>query len=156
MKIILLMKTINIKTILIASAGGHKYELLKILKNLKFTDSYFLTFRIGNFDSKNDIFLIHPSRNFFKIIFNFFQSFYYLLKIRPKLIISTGADVTLFTFVLGKIFFRTHNIYIESFCTDKYSITGKISYYFSDLFLIHHKNQTKFYPKAHLTNGGIL
>ena len=147
---------VNDKVFLIASAGGHKYELLNITKNFVFKDKIFLTFKSYDSNNQSELYLVHPKRQLHRIIFNFFQSFYYLLKLRPKIIISTGADVALFTLILGKFFFRTNNIFIESFCTNSYSITGKISYYFSDLFIVHHREQLKFYPNAIITNGGIL
>ena len=147
---------INERTFLISSAGGHKYELFKVLSNFNFTDKYFLTFKSGTSKKDADIFLIHPKRKIINTIINFFQSLYFLIKFRPKIIFSTGADVALFTLLLGKVILNSKIIYIESFCTNSYSITGKIAYFFSDLFIVHHLEQLRYYPKARLTNGGIL
>jgi len=147
---------INQRTFLISSAGGHKYELFKVLSNFNFTDKYFLTFKSGASKNEGDIYLIHPNRKIINTILNLFQSFYFLIKFRPKIIFSTGADVALFTLLLGKFILNAKIIYIESFCTNTYSITGKIAYFFSDLFIVHHLEQLKYYPKAKVTNGGIL
>ena len=85
---------------------------------------------------------------------NFYQSFKILFKERPKLIISTGADVCLGTIILGKLFFKTRLIFIESAANVVTpTLTGRISYFFSDLFIIQHKDLIKYYPKAKLSKG---
>ena len=60
-------------------------------------------------------------------------------------------------YLLGKLFFRAHVIFIESSANIlKPSLTGRISYFFSDLFIIQFKELLKFYPKAKLSKGFLV
>ena len=148
---------IKSKTCLIYSPGGHYTELRKSLNGIYFKNNYHVTFYPQIPDKSRRYYITHPRRNFFRTILNFFQSLKILLKEKPKLIISTGADVTLGTIILGKLFFRTHVIFIEiSANVLKPSLTGRISYFFSDLFIIQFKELLKFYPKAKLSKGFLV
>ena len=142
------------KTCLIYSPGGHYNELKKSLTGIHFKKKYDVTFKVNSKKKSNDYNIMHTRRNFFRIIINFYQSFKILLKEKPKLIISTGADVCLGTIILGKLFFKTHVIFIESAANVVTpTLTGRISYFFSDLFIIQHKDLIKYYPKAKLSKG---
>ena len=145
---------IKSKTCLIYSPGGHYNELIKSISGINFKNKYNVTFQTNLRKKTKNYLIIHPRRNFFRTIINFYQSFKILLKERPKLIISTGADVCLGTIILGKLFFKTRLIFIESAANVVTpTLTGRISYFFSDLFIIQHKDLIKYYPKAKLSKG---
>ena len=145
---------IKSKTCLIYSPGGHFSELQKSLVGIYFKKKYHVTFSTSTARKSKKYYITHTQRNFFRIILNFFQSFRILLKEKPKLIISTGADVTLGTIILGKLFFSARIIFIESGGNvTKPTLTGRVSYYFADLFIIQYKELLKFYPKAKLSKG---
>ena len=145
---------IKSKTCLIYSPGGHYNELIKSLNGINLKKKYNITFKTNSKKKPKIYFITHPRKNFFRTIINFYQSFKILLKEKPKLIISTGADVCLATIILGKSFFKTHVIFIESAANVVTpTLTGRISYFFSDLFIIQHKDLFKYYPKAKLSKG---
>lgn len=148
---------LNSKTCLIYSPGGHFFELQKCIEGLILTNCYHVTFESKrNTKIKNLYVIEHPNKSIIKTIINLFQSIRILIKEKPKFIITTGADVAVPTFLVGKILFNTKNIFIESIGNfDRPTLTGRICYYFSDIFLIQFKKLKKIYPKAILAKGLI-
>ncbi len=56
---------------------------------------------------------------------------------RPSILFSTGSEIAVPAFYIGKIFFRTKLIFMESLARVKdYSYTGKLLYPIVDLFLV--------------------
>jgi beta-1,4-N-acetylglucosaminyltransferase len=151
--------SVNAKVCLAYSAGGHYAELKKAIESIVFTNSYHITFDTGhlsNRDGHRRIFLVHPRKKIFRTVVNFLQSFWYLLKERPGIIISTGADVTLGTIIIGKVVFRCKVIFVESAGDLSPTLTGRIAYKFSDLFIIQWPEQQRYYPNAVQSKGLLL
>jgi len=147
---------INYKTCLVYSPGGHSIELKKSIKGIKFKNSYDVTFNSGKVYKNKVYFITHPRKKIIRFVVNFFESFLILLKERPKIIISTGADVAVATLILGKIFFKSKTIFIESVGNyDKPTLSGRLCYNFCDLFIIQFTKLKKIYPKSILANSII-
>lgn len=147
------------KTCLVYSAGGHYAELIKALDGITFTDVYHVTFQTERFnedDSVERFFLTHPRKKVGRTLINTIQAFWLLLQQRPKIIISTGADVTVPTIILGKLLFRCKVVFIESAGDITPTLTGRIVYRFCDLFIVQWPDQLKAYPKAVLSKGILL
>lgn len=71
-----------------------------------------------------------------------------LRKEKPDLIISSGAAVAVPFFYLGKLF-GAKLVYIEVFDRiDASTISGKMCYPISDLFIVEWEEMKKIYPKA--------
>ena len=96
----------------------------------------------------------HFSNNFYKkilailfLIIGFFQSFYYLLKLRPKICISFGSYATFIpTFIL--VFFRWFGI-TKIFLHEQNSVMGRVNIFFSpfsDKIFLNYKNTKKINP----------
>ncbi len=143
-----------------SSAGGHLAEALQIVSELKNHEIFFFTFYVNHIKRSLKKYLVYftfnPRRNplvYFRIIL---KSFLVLLKERPKIIISTGAGVTIPISILGKLLFRSKLIYTEcSAQVFKPAITGKILYPFADLFFVQWKYLLKYYGKK-AQYGGLL
>ena len=72
-----------------------------------------------------------------------------LKKEKPSVIISSGAAVAVPFFWIGKLFFKTKNIYIEVFDRiDKPTLTGKLVYLVTDKFIVQWEEMKKVYKKA--------
>ena len=129
----------EVKICITCSSGGHLTEALKATQDLR-GDKFFVTFwdpRVETLLKRYRYYLItHPKRNPFLLVKNCFDAIRVLLKEKPNLIISTGADVTVCLCILGKLLGRKL-IYIES-GGNVYtpSLTGRILYPFADLFII--------------------
>ena len=140
------------------SGGGHYLEAMKacslILNQPKY-DVFFITYkRLGGEPFlKRTHFVKHPAHGFFlkrlfQLILNFFGSLAVYIKERPDVIISTGADVTLPSMVIAKIFGKKL-IFIESGANvTKPSMTGKLIYHLSDIFIVQWEELKVHYPKA--------
>lgn len=152
----------NIKIGLVSSKGGHLVELLQLKDWYKSYDHFWITFagKDTEYYLKKEKKVVHAyfpeSRNMINLLKNTFLAFKIFLKEKPTVLISCGAGIAIPFFIIGKIFFRIRLIYIESYDFISYpSMTGKILYRFSDLFLVQHKIQKKWYPNAKYT-GSLL
>ena len=105
------------KIVGISSAGGHLLELMKSIPNSYENEVIYITFKNGltidTLKNKSHFFIIDPHISKFKYVINFLQSLFLFIKIRPKVIISTGAGIAI-PFVLIGSFFKTKIIFIET------------------------------------------
>jgi UDP-N-acetylglucosamine:LPS N-acetylglucosamine transferase len=89
-------------------------------------------------------FLSYP----FKLLFNCFKSLYYFLKIRPKVIVTTGTHTAGPMCCIAHIF-KKKVIYIETFANvNTKTATGKLVYKFADLFVVQWPQMLEVYPNA--------
>ncbi|MEM4662840.1 MAG: PssD/Cps14F family polysaccharide biosynthesis glycosyltransferase [Candidatus Diapherotrites archaeon] len=137
---------------LAASAGGHLTELLQIKEAWKNYPHFYVSDKRPNaidLSKKEKVyFVVCPRRNPLKLFVNVMQSLYILLKERPNVVISTGADTAVPICILAKIFLKKV-VFIESFCRiNDVSLSAKIMYHFADLFLVQWPENKKFFPKA--------
>ncbi len=140
------------KVCVISSAGGHLTEVLRLKEAFENCEKYFVTF--DRVDAKDKLkgekvyYISDPKRNPLKFLKNFFESISIFLKEKPDLIISTGAGMAIPTIIIAKLF-RKKVIYIESMAAVyRPSFSGRIAYYFSNLFFIQWKHLKKYYKKA--------
>jgi UDP-N-acetylglucosamine:LPS N-acetylglucosamine transferase len=149
------------KICIACSAGGHLTEALQLLPILKKYKFFIFTYFIKGYQSDIRKYKVYycknPGRNFLKILKLFLLSYTILLKEKPNVIISTGAGVAIPICVLGKLFFKCKLIFIESF-TRVYqpTITGKILYWFSDLFIVQWKYLLRYYGKKAIYGGFLF
>jgi beta-1,4-N-acetylglucosaminyltransferase len=144
------------KICIACSGGGHLGELLQIKKVYSKHNHYYVTFRRTDTEKikAKKYFIERPARNPMKTLINFVQSAHILIKEKPSMVISNGADVAVFTCILAKILGKKV-IYIEPLARPHdLSLSGKIIYPFSDLFIVQWTDHAKKYPKA--IYGGFI
>ena len=145
-----------------ASSGGHLEEISKLTA---LTEQYeiFLVTEKGGFVELNFCSTVYHLNQInrkeilftFKLIVNFLQSLYIIIKEKPYSIISTGALATFPICLLGKLLGR-RVIYIESFARiSTASVTGRLMYKIADLFIVQWEELLEIYPKA-IYGGGIF
>ncbi|MBB1071735.1 polysaccharide biosynthesis protein [Limosilactobacillus reuteri] len=149
------------KILFTASSGGHLSELTQLKKIILNNTSFLLTEKSEELSDSyiyQRVFYTNPinrKEKFFiiKFIKLFFKSMILYLKVKPDIVISTGALATVPICLISKMF-NKKIIYIESFARiyDP-SLTGKIMYRFADVFIIQWKELKKFYPKAKYFGG---
>lgn len=147
------------KILFTCSSGGHLEELLQLKKVIKENDSYLLTENNQKKDLpfKNVICVHQINRkekffilNFLKLIIKSIDIYH---QIRPEVIVSTGALVTVPISIIAKIF-HCKVVYIESFARIyNPSLTGKIMYKFADIFIVQWPELLKIFPKAKYFGG---
>ena len=148
------------KVCLVGSSGGHLTHLYLLKPFWEEKERFWVTF--GKDDAKSILedekmyeCYFPTNRNIKNLIKNTFLAIKIIRKEKPKLIISSGAGVAVPFFYIGKIF-GARTIFIEVFDRiDKPTITGKLVYPVSDIFVVQWEEMKKVYPKA-INLGGIF
>ncbi len=147
------------KVLFISSTGGHLSEMMKLSSMFEKYDHYIITEKTkSNMTLKDKYpgkvkYLVYGTKAHlltypFKLIYNSFKSLFLYFKIRPKVIITTGAHTAGPMCCVGKIF-GSKIIYIETLANSKSkTITGRLIYLFADLFIVQWESMLKLYPKA--------
>lgn len=147
------------KMCITCSAGGHWVEAERAASLLD-CDRYYVTYYSARLEEerreKRVYFVAHCSRRRpLLILVNAWQSLRILLRERPDVILSTGADVTVPTCLLGKLL-GARLIHLESAGNVRTpSLTGRLVYPFADLFLVQWEPLKKHFPRA-IVGGPLL
>ena len=146
------------KICFITSSGGHLTHLIQLNEWWKDKERFWVTFEKEDSksilkDEKKYWCYFPTNRNIKNLIKNTFLAVKILFKEKPDLIVSTGAAPAIPFFYLGKLF-GAKVIYIEVYDRiEKPTITGKVVYPISDLFVLQWEEQKKFYPKGKVLEG---
>ena len=148
------------KVCLVGSSGGHLTHLYLLKPFWEERERFWVTF--GKEDAKSILedekmyaCFFPTNRNIKNLIKNTFLAIKIIKKEKPKLIISSGAGAAVPFFYIGKIF-GAKTIFIEVFDRiDKPTITGKLVYPVTDIFIVQWEEMKKVYPKA-INLGGIF
>ena len=148
------------KTVLyISSTGGHLEELMQLKPLFQKYDYRIITEKDKaneklkeEYGEKLDFLPYGTRAKIFSYIFKYLwlciKTIYLYIKIRPKVIITTGTHTAGPMCYLGKIF-GSKIIYIETFAnTNKKTATGRLIYPIADLFIVQWEEMLKIYPKA--------
>lgn len=88
------------------------------------------------------------NRNLVNLVRNIWLAFRILRREKPDLILSSGAAVAVPFFWLGKLF-RAKTVFVEVFDRmDRPTLTGRLIYPVSDVFIVQWEEMKRFYPKA--------
>lgn len=147
------------KFMLVASAGGHLAELQK-LALANHPDSIIITEKTDSINNPNYKYLRYGTRSkifVYPFIFmsNFMRAMYYLLRYRPKYLISTGAHSCVPFFLFAKIILpRIKTIYIESFAkVNSPSMTYNFIKHNCDVVIVQHQELLDIYPNSIFLGG---
>lgn len=147
------------KVLFIASAGGHLNELMQLEPMFQNYDFYLITEKIKSNMSlkkkygKKVSFLVFGSKDHmltypFKFLYNCIKTVFLFIKIRPKVVVTTGTHTAVPMCYLAKLFGRKV-IFIETFAnsTTK-TLSGKLVYPIADLFIVQWESMLELYPNA--------
>lgn len=153
------------KVLFISSTGGHLNELMQLKSLFKKYDYHIITERDKVTEGLKEeygekiTYLPYGTRaKIFSYIFKYsylcLKSIYLYFKIKPKYIVTTGTHTVVPICYLGKLF-GSKIIFIETFASiNKKTLSGKMIYPISDLFIVQWEEMKKLYPKAVL--GGSI
>ena len=141
---------------LVASHGGHLSELFDMLR-YEPERMLLLTYDSTRTRTIPGVLRVENiGRNPWRLLTTFLLGFFALVQSRPKLVISTGAEVAIPVLLAARLL-RIPTIYIET-CTrvNRPTITGRIVYPLSTLFLVQSEGMlSRFGPQA-LYRGGLV
>ena len=141
----------------LSSCGGHLVQILKISKYINEKNCVFIVNDRIDFDPQmknKTVRITHATRNWKQII-NIIEAFYFILKLRPKILLSTGAAPAVPFSLVAKLI-GTKVIFVESLSrVTKPSLTGRIMYYIADEFYVQWPRLKKIFPSA-LYFGNLL
>jgi beta-1,4-N-acetylglucosaminyltransferase len=130
------------KLLLVSSHGGHLSELERLLPAFEGYPRAWATYIAQRTQklaqSSSETFWLFPNigTNPLRLLAALFWAWKVLRIERPKVIISTGAEIALPFFYLGKLF-GARLIFIESWTrVDQPTRTGRLVYPITDLFLV--------------------
>jgi len=151
------------KILVILGGGGHTVQMLRLVEKLG--NNFIYGYVVGYDDQlsekgikiKGEIYHIYDLRDKkdkslilvgFKLVPSLLSSFFVLRKSKPNMIVGCGPGLCIPIIFLAK-FFGVKTIFIESWVrSKKKSITGKILYYFSDLFFVQWPDLRRIYKRA--------
>lgn len=148
----------NKKIGLICSHGGHFTEMLQLREAFEGYPTFLLTYmEKATLNRENAYYIKNIGRGPFALIVGIIKILSILLKERPDILFSTGSEIAIPAFFLGKFLFRTKLIYLECSAQVFYpSWTGRFVYPITDLFLVQWEPLLKRYgPKAKYVGGLI-
>lgn len=145
--------TENRKVCLVCSGGGHLAQLYLLKPVWEELERFWVTFDQDDTRSllsgERIYHCFHPTNRSLKaLVKNTFLAFRVIRRERPDLIISTGAAVAVPFFYVGKLF-GAKLVFVEVF--DRISsstVTGKMVYGITDLFIVQWEEMKQVYPKA--------
>ncbi len=148
------------KVCMVGSSGGHLAHLNMLKSFWKKQDRFWVTFDKRDANSllkKEKVYhCAYPTnRNFKNLVKNTVLAFKVLLKEKPDLLISSGAAVAVPFFYVAKLMGKKL-VYIEVYDRiDTSTLTGKLVYPITDVFIVQWPEMVKVYPKA-IYLGGIF
>lgn len=93
-------------------------------------------------------FVAHSERDW-KILINLWNAFKILRVERPRVILSTGAGIVVPFALVGRVFFGTKVIFIETITrVSKPSLTGRIMYRLAHDFYYQWEALGRYFPKG--------
>ncbi|MDH2443054.1 UDP-N-acetylglucosamine--LPS N-acetylglucosamine transferase [Amnibacterium sp. CER49] len=141
------------KILLVASTGGHLAQLLTMREWWSQHERHWVTFQkpdaIAALEDEAVTWAHHPvTRNLPNAMRNLGLAVTTLRRLRPDVVVSTGAGVSLPFFVVARLL-RIHTVYLEVFDRiDSPTLTGRLSYPISDAMCGQWPQQRAIYPEA--------
>jgi UDP-N-acetylglucosamine:LPS N-acetylglucosamine transferase len=143
------------RVLLVSSSGGHLLQLHRLGDWWRKHERLWVTFdtadAVSMLEGEDTVWAFRPTtRNLRNLIRNTALAWRTLRTFRPDVVVSTGAGVAFPFFLLARLR-RTKTVYIEVYDRIELpTLTGRLCYRFSDLFLLQWEEQRRFYPKGTL------
>ncbi len=141
------------KILCVASTGGHLAQLAELRRYWHDADVHWVTFEKPDAADRcagdPTTWAYHPTtRNVPNAARNLRLAMRVMRQVRPDVVISTGAGVAVPFFLAARLF-RVPTVYLEVY--DRVSmptLTGRLCYPISDLFLLQWPEQRANYPRG--------
>ena len=147
------------KVLFISSTGGHLSELMQLKKIFNRYDYHIITekndttLKLKNEYGDRIDYLVYGARNYmlsymFKFPYNILKSLFLYFKIKPEVVVTTGAHTAVPMCYIAKLF-KKKIIFIETFArVESKSMSGNMINKIADVFLVQHEEMTKVYDNS--------
>lgn len=140
-------KNKSIKVAVVCSPGGHFEQALSVFDAFRDCEVFIVTYNFPTLETFEypGVERLYQIRYFGDSIIQIFATllfscFTYMrifLKERPQVIFSTGSEIAIPAFYIGKFIFGLKLIYLETVVrTERPTIAARVLYWISDLFLV--------------------
>jgi UDP-N-acetylglucosamine:LPS N-acetylglucosamine transferase len=148
------------KLALVCSPGGHLTEMMMLSPAFEGHEHFLVVARSPRTESlasRECMYLIPDvGTNLWLMALAFLQAFRILIKERPDVVVSTGAEVAIPFSWLGKLL-GARVVYVESWCRiHTRSGTGPLVYPVADLFLVQWPGLLEEYGPKACYRGGLV
>lgn len=141
----------HVKICIVSSCGGHLTEV----RALRSTYEHYEHFYVLNdkIDLPADMkgrteFIVHAERDW-KVIINFVEAFFTLLRSRPTVILSSGAGPAVPFAIVGRYLFGAKVIYLETITSvTRASLTGRIMARIAHRFFYQWESLRPIFPRG--------
>lgn len=143
------------RVLLVSSSGGHLLQLHRLEDWWSKHERLWVTFdtadAVSLLEEEDAIWAYRPTtRNLRNLLRNTLLAWRVLRRFRPTIVVSTGAGVAFPFFLLARLY-RIKTVYVEVYDRiDLPTLTGRLCYPLSNLFLLQWEEQRRFYPKGQL------
>lgn len=140
------------------SPGGHLAELERATAGITFTDRFDVTFAGGRpprVAPRRTYLVCHPRRSPWRTLRNLARALAIVLRERPRLVISTGADVAVPICIAARLL-GARLIFIETAGELAPTLAGRLVYPFAHLFVVQWPDKLQAFPRAVLASGPLL
>lgn len=148
------------KVALVSSSGGHLLQLHQLRSWWEQHERFWVTFPTVDARSllaeEQATWAYHPTtRNVFNLVRNLGLAWRLLRRLRPDVVVSTGAGVAFPFFLIARLL-GVKTVYLEVYDRiELTTLTGRLCHPLTDLFLVQWEEQLRLYPRATLV-GPVL
>ena len=148
------------RVLLVASSGGHLAQLMSLQPWWSHRERVWVTFPTPDARSQlgqEDVRWAHypTTRSLRNLLRNLWLAFRLVPRLRPDVIVSTGAGVAVPFFLVAKLR-KIPTVYVEVYDRiDTPTLTGRLCRPLTTLFCVQWEEQQLLYPEAKLI-GGLL
>ena len=141
------------RVVLVGSSGGHLVQLYQLQPWWKEHERVWVTFQkvdsVSLLADEHVVWAYHPTtRNLHNLLRNLVLAWRLLRSYRPRVVVSTGAGVAFPFFVIARLL-GMRTVYIEVYDRiDVPTLTGRLCYPLSDLFLLQWEEQKRLYRRG--------
>lgn len=145
------------KVCIVSSCGGHLTEVRELRSAYEQYDHFYVLndqVRLPDDMKGKTLFIRHSERDLLFFV-NLWEAYKILKKEKPAIILSTGAGPVVPFALVGKLFFGTRVIFVETITRiHSPSMTGRIMHHLADRFFYQWPSLARYFPKGE--SGGLL
>jgi beta-1,4-N-acetylglucosaminyltransferase len=147
----------DMKICIVSSCGGHLTEVRQLAETYAGFDHFYVlndTVELPDDMRGRTYFIRHSERDWLFMV-NLWEAVRILMHERPDVILSTGAGPVVPFALVGRLFFRTRVLFIETATRiSQPSMTGRIMYRLAHKFYYQWRPLASHFPRG--TYGGVV